>query len=42
MNGRIIWRKMKKLWGKMFGINFVMGVEKGIVMEFKFGMKWRY
>ncbi len=42
MTGRQIWRQMTKFWGVLFGINFVMGVATGIVMEFQFGMNWSY
>ncbi|MFA5121719.1 cytochrome ubiquinol oxidase subunit I [Zavarzinia sp.] len=42
MTGRSIWRQMTKFWGTLFGINFVLGVATGIVMEFQFGMNWSY
>ncbi|TCT45084.1 cytochrome ubiquinol oxidase subunit I [Martelella mediterranea] len=42
MTGRRIWRQMTKFWGTLFGINFVLGVSTGIVMEFQFGMNWSY
>lgn len=42
MTGRPIWRQMTKFWGMLFGINFVMGVATGVVMEFQFGMNWSY
>ncbi|PTM40699.1 cytochrome ubiquinol oxidase subunit I [Bosea sp. 124] len=42
MTGRVIWRQMTKFWGVLFGINFVLGVATGIVMEFQFGMNWSY
>jgi cytochrome d ubiquinol oxidase subunit I len=31
---------MTKFWGKLFVINFAMGVVTGIVQEFQFGMNW--
>src|SRR5215218_8532124 len=31
---------MTKFWGKLFLINFAMGVVTGIVQEFQFGMNW--
>jgi cytochrome d ubiquinol oxidase subunit I len=34
------WLKMTKLFGKIFLINFAMGVVTGIVQEFQFGMNW--
>lgn len=32
--------RMTKFWGKLFLINFIMGVATGIVQEFQFGMNW--
>ncbi|MEU4248093.1 cytochrome ubiquinol oxidase subunit I [Amycolatopsis sp. NPDC026612] len=37
-NGK--YRRMTKFWGKLFLINFAMGVATGIVQEFQFGMNW--
>jgi cytochrome bd ubiquinol oxidase subunit I len=37
---RTNYRKMAKFWGKLFLINFAMGVVTGIVQEFQFGMNW--
>ena len=34
------WYKMSKFWGKLFLINFAIGVVTGIVQEFQFGMNW--
>jgi cytochrome d ubiquinol oxidase subunit I len=34
------WDKAARFWGKIFGINFVMGVVTGIPMEFEFGTNW--
>ena len=42
MTGRRIWRDMTRFWGKLFGINFAMGVATGITMEFQFGTNWAY
>ncbi|MTJ81352.1 MAG: cytochrome bd-I ubiquinol oxidase subunit CydA [Telmatospirillum sp.] len=42
MTGREIWRDMVRFWGKLFGINFAMGVATGITMEFQFGTNWSY
>src|ERR1700731_3739172 len=42
MTGRQIYRDMTKFWGKLFGINFAMGVTTGITMEFQFGTNWAY
>jgi cytochrome d ubiquinol oxidase subunit I len=42
MTGRRIWRDITQFWGKLFGINFAMGVATGITMEFQFGTNWAY
>jgi cytochrome d ubiquinol oxidase subunit I len=34
------WLRMAKFWGKLFLINFILGVVTGITMEFQFGMNW--
>src|SRR5512138_137129 len=34
------YKRMTQFWGKLFLINFAMGVVTGIVMEFQFGMNW--
>jgi cytochrome d ubiquinol oxidase subunit I len=39
-SGDETYRRMTKFWGKLFLINFAMGVVTGIVMEFQFGMNW--
>ncbi|MCL4302569.1 MAG: cytochrome ubiquinol oxidase subunit I [Anaerolineae bacterium] len=38
--GNDVYKRMTKFWGKLFLINFAMGVVTGIVMEFQFGMNW--
>ncbi|QCU77872.1 cytochrome ubiquinol oxidase subunit I [Citricoccus sp. SGAir0253] len=38
--GREEYLRMTKFWGKLFLINFIMGVATGIVQEFQFGMAW--
>lgn len=38
--GQEIYKQMTKFWGKLFVINFAMGVVTGIVQEFQFGMNW--
>jgi cytochrome bd ubiquinol oxidase subunit I len=38
--GRETYKRMTKFWGKIFIINFAMGVVTGIVQEFQFGMNW--
>lgn len=32
--------RMAKFWGRLFVINFALGVVTGITMEFQFGMNW--
>ena len=40
MTGKEIYRDMTQFWGKLFGINFALGVTTGITMEFQFGTNW--
>ena len=35
-----VYKEMTKFWGKLFLINFAMGVVTGLVQEFQFGMNW--
>jgi cytochrome d ubiquinol oxidase subunit I len=42
MSGKEIYREMTKFWGKLYGINFALGVTTGITMEFQFGTNWAY
>lgn len=42
MTGKTIWKDMTQYWGKLFGINFALGVTTGITMEFQFGTNWAY
>ena len=42
MTGQQIYKDMTKFWGKLFGINFALGVTTGITMEFQFGTNWAY
>ena len=42
MTGREIYKDMTQFWGKLFGINFAMGVTTGITLEFQFGTNWAY
>ena len=42
MTGRQIYRDMVQFWGKLFGINFAIGVATGLTMEFEFGTNWAY
>ncbi|MEU7000474.1 cytochrome ubiquinol oxidase subunit I [Nonomuraea sp. NPDC046570] len=38
--GRTAYLRATKFWGKLFLINFAMGVVTGLVQEFQFGMNW--
>jgi cytochrome bd ubiquinol oxidase subunit I len=38
--GKAEYLRMTKFWGKLFLINFIMGVATGLVQEFQFGMAW--
>jgi cytochrome d ubiquinol oxidase subunit I len=42
LSGKEIWRDMTKFWGKLYGINFALGVSTGLTMEFQFGTNWAY
>ena len=42
MTGKQIYKDMTLFWGKLFGINFAMGVTTGLTMEFQFGTNWSY
>ncbi len=42
MTGRQVWKDATIFWGRLFGINFAMGVATGITMEFQFGTNWAY
>ena len=42
MTGSQIYKDMTRFWGKLFGINFAMGVATGITLEFQFGTNWSY
>jgi cytochrome d ubiquinol oxidase subunit I len=38
--GKTAWYRLTKFFGKLFLINFAIGVATGIVQEFQFGMNW--
>jgi cytochrome d ubiquinol oxidase subunit I len=38
--GNDVYLKMTKFWGKLFLINFAVGVVTGITLEFQFGTNW--
>jgi cytochrome d ubiquinol oxidase subunit I len=42
MTGKEVYKDMTRFWGKLFGINFALGVTTGLTMEFQFGTNWSY
>ncbi|AGX86442.1 cytochrome ubiquinol oxidase subunit I [Candidatus Symbiobacter mobilis] len=42
LTGKVVWKDMTRFWGKLFGINFALGVTTGITLEFQFGTNWAY
>ncbi|MDE2358707.1 MAG: cytochrome ubiquinol oxidase subunit I [Betaproteobacteria bacterium] len=40
--GRDIYRRMAQFWGRLFLINFALGVATGLTMEFQFGTNWSF
>ena len=42
MTGKVVCEDMTRLWGKLFGISFALGVTTGITLEFQFGTNWAY
>ena len=42
MTGKQVYKDMTQFWGKLFGINFALGVTTGLTMEFEFGTNWAY
>ena len=42
MTGRQVYKDMTRFWGKLFAINFAMGVTTGLTLEFQFGTNWAY
>jgi cytochrome d ubiquinol oxidase subunit I len=39
-SGDEMYLRMTKFWGKLFLINFALGIVTGITLEFQFGMNW--
>ncbi|NII09782.1 cytochrome ubiquinol oxidase subunit I [Oleiagrimonas sp. C23AA] len=37
-----IYKQMAQFWGKLFLINFALGVATGLTMEFEFGTNWSF
>ena len=42
ISGKQMYKDMTRFWGKLFGINFAIGVATGLTMEFQFGTNWAY
>jgi cytochrome d ubiquinol oxidase subunit I len=42
MTGKTIYKDMTRFWGKLFAINFAMGIATGLTLEFQFGTNWAY
>jgi cytochrome d ubiquinol oxidase subunit I len=42
LTGNETYKDMTRFWGKLFGINFALGVTTGLTMEFQFGTNWAY
>ena len=42
MTNNPIYKDMTKFWGKLFAINFALGVTTGLTIEFQFGTNWSY
>ena len=40
ISGDEFWKKTTKFWGRIFAINFAIGVATGIILEFEFGTNW--
>lgn len=40
--GKPIYKQMTQFWGKLFLINFALGVATGLTMEFEFGTNWSF
>ena len=40
ITGDTAWYRLTKFFGKLFLINFALGVATGVVQEFQFGMNW--
>ena len=42
MRNDAVYNESARFWGRVFGINFVLGVVTGIPMEFQFGTNWSH
>lgn len=39
-SGKPEWLRMTRFWGRIYLVNFVLGVATGLVQEFQFGLAW--
>lgn len=42
LTDRPVYKDMTQFWGKLFAINFAMGVTTGLTLEFQFGTNWAF
>ncbi|MEU0564572.1 cytochrome ubiquinol oxidase subunit I [Nonomuraea sp. NPDC005983] len=40
ITGNPVYRRMTKFWGKIYVVNYAVGIVTGLVMEFQFGLNW--
>ncbi|MFF5212002.1 cytochrome ubiquinol oxidase subunit I [Streptosporangium sp. NPDC000396] len=40
ITGKPVYARMTKFWGKIYVVNYALGIVTGLVMEFQFGLNW--
>ncbi|MGC7098965.1 cytochrome ubiquinol oxidase subunit I [Amycolatopsis lurida] len=40
LSGHPVHRRMTRFWGRLYVVNYALGIATGIVMEFQFGLNW--
>ncbi|GAB2753344.1 cytochrome ubiquinol oxidase subunit I [Amycolatopsis magusensis] len=40
LTGRAVFARMTRFWGRLYVVNYALGIATGIVMEFQFGLNW--
>ncbi|WP_415949311.1 cytochrome ubiquinol oxidase subunit I [Streptomyces sp. KLOTTS4A1] len=40
VSGRPLYARMVRFWGRLYVINYAVGIVTGLVMEFQFGLSW--
>ncbi len=40
LTGNVKYKRLAQFWGKLFLVNFALGVVTGLVQEFQFGLNW--